>query len=485
MKKFLCLNLLFASLGGCNDTSGMADEGLVAAQSAALSIAAEPAEPAELSVEMLRPGKSYSFTKLAAFGETTPSGGQLSSYFFPHALNDQGDVLFESASTSKVSVFRMPLGQPTEQFGGVGTPAPGGGLFGETNMGFGTAMNHSGDAVFKFLLDAEAKDSVPIGRHAGVFRADAGKSPITIMRPGTTLAPNGKPFLGTHMYSGINRHRDIVFAGIIETTKGIKAPPEPDQGLGTGVFKADVYGNISNIVSPGDPAPNKGVFDFAQNPYINDQGDVAFGAHITGETCNTFGQKQADHLFCAESVYLYRKRTGRIISIAHQGEAAPGGGSYFLAYGGVLNNLGDVVFIGDFTTPPAVLEKAGVFLWSHGSTIAVARPGDTMPGGGKLVSASGFVQGYSLNDRGEVFFFATLDTDKDKDGQNDNGVFVWRDGKIQLIVRSGSVLPGIGTASLISDGYGYGSAVSNNHGEVLMSITTTAGNHYLIKASPR
>ena len=219
--------------------------------------------------------------------------------------------------------------------GSPGKPAPGGGLYGESIPGFGNALNQHGDAVFEYLVDATAADSVPVRRRQGVFRVDSADTPVPLVRPGVTLAPRSKPFLGS---------------------------------------------------------------------FINDQGDVAFGAHVAGETCNTFGQKQADPIFCAESVYLYRKRTGRIVSIARHGEAAPGGGKYNLAFGGALNSHGDVAFIGDRTLPPASLEKTGSFLWSRGSTVAVARPGDTMPGGGRMVTAAIYVQTYSLNDRGEVFF---------------------------------------------------------------------------------
>lgn len=483
MKKLICVNLLAVSLVGCGGAAGISDEEPVAEQRSPLST---PDAPANVNDALRAPrGRAYSFTNVAAFGERTPSGEQFNSYFFPHSINDQGDLFFESATDSGSSLFRVRSGQPMEQFAAPGKAAPGGGVYGDSIAGFGTGMNKSGTAVFKYLVDADYKDSAPSGRHQGIFRIEPDGSQRALVRPGVTLAPNGRPFIGSHMYSGINRDKDVVFGGMIHTTKGIKAPPEADLPYGSGVFLADASGGISSIVSPGDPAPGRGVFDFAMNPTINDRGDVAFGGHIAGERCTTFGLKQADRIFCAESVYLYRKSSGRILSVAHQDESAPGGGKYNLAFGGVVNSQGDVVFIGDFTPPPGVIEKAGVFLWSRGSVIAVARPGDSMPGGGRMVSASGYVQGYSLNDRGEVFFFARLSTDRDGDGKDDNGVFVWKDGTIRTVLRSGTNLPGMGTVSLISSGLGFGAAVSNNNGEVLTYVTTTAGNGYLVKATPR
>ena len=222
MKRVLCTNLLFASLVGCGDVGETPEEMTIGAQSSFLTA------DDGISTEALRTRREFSFTKVAAFGENTPSGEQFKSYFVPHGLNDQGDTFFQSDTASGAHLFRLRAHQPAEQFAGKGQPAPGGGLYTDGVMSIGTAMNQDGDAVFKYLLDVAETESLPTGRHQGVFRVDAGRRPITLVRPGVTLAPNGQPFLGTHMYSGINRSRDVVFSGIIQTSKGIKAPPEPD-----------------------------------------------------------------------------------------------------------------------------------------------------------------------------------------------------------------------------------------------------------------
>lgn len=473
MERYLLSSLLLTSVASCGETAEPVESETALLQSSD-------------SNELRRARGAYTFTKVAAVGELAPGGSRYDAYFFPHGLSDDGDVFFAAGlSSSQQSFFRMQRGKAAERLGVSGQPAPGGGTYGEGWAGFGSSINQRGDVVFQYLVDATFKDSFPLGLHGGVYRADADGTVRGLMRPLHTPAPNGKPFRGLHMYAAINNRRDIAFAGIIETSHGIKVPPEPDLGLGMGVFLADSRGSISSIVSPGDPAPNKGVFDFAENPSLNDRGDVAFGAHVAGEDCVSLGLKQAERIFCGESVYLYRKASGRIVSIAHQGEPAPGGGTYRLAFGPALNNHGDLVFIGDLTPPPGFFQKNAVFLWSRGSTIAIARPGDPMPGGGHMLSASGFVQGYSLNDRRQVFFFATLDTDEDGDGLDDTGVFVWQDGKTRMVLRSGTHIPGVGTASQLADGCGYGSAVSNQHGEVLTSLATTAGNRYLLRATPR
>jgi hypothetical protein len=141
---------------------------------------------------------------------------------------------------------------------------------------------------------------------------------------------------------------------------------------------------------PGILPPGGGTFDFAQSPWINDPGDIAFGAHVAGEECIDFGIPQTVQIHCAESVYLKGAATGLIESIAHQGSPAPGGGTYRFAFGPVMNNQREIVFIGDLTPPPGFGSALAVFLNSHGTTSAIARPGDPMPGGENFVSASFF-----------------------------------------------------------------------------------------------
>src|SRR5204862_1807163 len=142
-----------------------------------------------------------------------------------------------------------------------------------------------------------------------------------------------------------------------------------------------------------------------------------------------------------------------------------------------VNSRDDVVFIGDLT-PMATDPVYGVFLYSHGRTLSVARPGDAMPGGGHIATA-GFVDGtYGLNDSGDVGFAAALDTDDDGDGAADTGVYIWSNGWLRLVARTGTVIPGLGTveylglAEYIPSPYGTGGML-NNRGQVLFFATLT------------
>jgi hypothetical protein len=212
-----------------------------------------------------------------------------------------------------------------------------------------------------------------------------------------------------------------------------------------GVFASDSHGQIRTVAVPGDPAPGGGVFDFADFPSINDAGDVAFGAHVRGEECLT-GVSQTRSIHCDESLYL-RRASGEILSIVHQGDLAPGGGTFRSILAPVINNRGEILFIGDLTPPPGRRRDLGVFLYTYtgGQVVPIALPGQELPGGGQLVTSAFQPGNWDLNNLGEVAFSAMLDTDTLGFGTNDTGLYVWSDGTLQVIARTGMEFPDLGT----------------------------------------
>jgi hypothetical protein len=243
-------------------------------------------------------------------------------------------------------------------------------------------------------------------------------------------------------------------------------------------------GEISSLVSPGDQAPGGGSFDFVQNPWINDRGDVAFGAHVAGEECVGIG---SGALICGESVYVMKAATGEIRSIAHQGDPAPGGGTYRIAFGPVLNDRREIAFIGDLTPPPNVAQSLGLFLHSGNNTIPIARPGDPLPGGGNLLTAGFYVSTYDLNNRGDVSFTATLDTKTN--GAADTGLYVWSRGSLHLVARTGTVIPGVGTIvglvpPALVGARAYIGGAMNERGQLVFTATVDNGSGVLLVATP-
>ena len=200
-------------------------------------------------------------------------------------------------------------------------------------------------------------------------------------------------------------------------------------------------------MSPGDAAPGGGTFDFASDGSINNRGDVAFQGHVAGEEILPSSSfPPPDFVISAlGSVYVKDGATGKIRSIAHAGDQAPGGGVYRQAISPVLNDSGAIAFLGDLTPAPAANEVTGVYLHRRGVTIAVARPGDEMPGGGRFVT-SAIIGGWQIdvNNAGEVVFNAALDTHANAEIP-DTGLYLFSHGERHLVARTGTVIPGVGT----------------------------------------
>ena len=245
-------------------------------------------------------------------------------------------------------------------------------------------------------------------------------------------------------------------------------------------------------MSPGDPAPGGGTFDFVRTPWINDAGDVAFVGHVARTPCPTYGVPQAVFIYCPENVYVRKAATRRIQAIARLGDPAPGGGAFHNLFAPIINNRGDIAFMQSEITAEGMVFDVAVFLHSGDHTIAVARPGDAMPGGGHLVSAGPVILAYHLNSHGQISFDATLDTDDNADGLADTGLYVWSGGSLRLVARTGTVVPSIGTiAHLMPPSwvsppiFPYSGALNNEEGEVLLQATLADGRGVLLSASPR
>jgi hypothetical protein len=176
----------------------------------------------------------------------------------------------------------------------------------------------------------------------------------------------------------------------------------------------------------------------------DNRGDVAFQGHVAGEEILPSSGFPPPEIVVTTlgSVYVKDGATGKIRSIAHAGDPAPGGGVFRQAISPVVNDSGAIAFLGDLTPPPAADEVTGVYLHRRGVTIAVARPGDEMPGGGRFVTSATII-GWQIdvNNAGEVVFNATLDTDDDLDGSPDTGLYLWSNDKRRLVARTGTEIP--------------------------------------------
>jgi hypothetical protein len=451
---------------------------------------------------------AFRYQLVSTLGERAPAGiGFRINDFEPGGINNRGDVLFGNdlgTSTDPSSfygegIFLRSKGQESVLAHATAS-APGGGTFAFLFLG-PTSLNDQGDAALNFTLsisDNPFEIASPVGVNSGVYRYSHSHRIVSaVVVPDVTPAPGGGKFSGAFFGPSLNNGGDLIFPGIVPTAKGIHLPGEPYVGLGVGVFRADKHDCITHVVSPGDAAPGGGTFDFANSPWVNDEGDVAFAGHVAGEEVNAPPSQPPQALFinALGSVYVKNAATGRILSIAHAGDPAPAGGVFRQAFSPVMNNRGDIVFLGDLTPPPDAGLVTGVFLHSNRRTISIARPGTPMPGGGRLVTASTIAGNQiHINNPGEVVFNAVLDTDVNGDDIPDTGLYEWSNGALRLVARTGTVVPRVGTISnlvmgaiVVPPAPGFvpnSGAVSNDKGQVLFGATLSDGRGVLLVATP-
>ncbi len=460
-----------------------------------------------LRLELLEDRTLLTYQVLGTLGTTVslPTGTAYRiNDFEPDALNNQGTIVYgddlgtanDPSTFFGEGVFLRSHGQETVVASST-APAPGGGTF---DFGFEGphGLNDQGDAAVAFLLQPQTGDA-PYGVNSGLYRySHTTQTTSAVVIPDVTPAPTGGTFAGVSFGPSLNNKGDVYFAGIIATPNGVHVPGQEYGGLGIGVFAADTKGHITSIVVPGDPAPGGGTFDetgetYATSYWVNGRGDVVFVGHVAGEEAQVPGfPPQSQFLATLGSLYVKSGSTGQITSIAHAGDPAPGGGVFRQALFGGINDRGDVVFTADLTPAPNANQELGVFEYTGGKVISVARPGDAVPGGGHIVTTS-IVGGQThINNGGDIVFNAALDTTHN--GVPDTGLFLWSHGKLSLIARSGTVLPGIGTVDnltftvivtppppIVVPNSG---AINNDRGQVLFGATLEDGRGVMLLYTP-
>jgi hypothetical protein len=427
----------------------------------------------------------YGFSELAALGDPAPGGGSFMNDFEPSAINDSGQVAFTADldPAGDEGVFVADGGQ-ISQLVRAGLPGPSGVTFGPFELGR-LGQNDGGDVALSFFLQP-FDPTLPTGVNGGVFRFSHATSALTGVEIPGTPAPGGGTFAGTYFNLGMNNQGDIVFPGLATGTA--VAPPNTGpnyNGMALGLFEQDKHGTAARLVMPGDPAPGGRIFDDTWNGSINNAGDVAFSGHLLGDSCFPVGVP----FVCGDSLYLRDAATGTITSIAHQGDPAPGGGTFTVAFGGMINNSGQVAFVGALGSTD-LGQPCGVYSYHDAMLSAVARPGDPMPGGGDFVSTTCSAQGWGINNAGDICFGAQLNTVTN--GIPDTGVYCLVNGSLRLVARTGTTIPGVGTVAFLgASSQTIGSnpdfrmgGPTNNRGQVVLSATMTNGTGALLVASP-
>ncbi len=441
------------------------------------------------------------FTPLATLGEPVPGGGGILfvNDFEPCRINARGQIAYGADISSGGEGVFLLGNKRTSILALSGAQAPDGATYGGGFLA-PISINDAGDEVFPFLRE-------PSGPFAGVNAGLYGYAHTTgavtaLVLPGDPIPGAEDQFAGIYYGTVINNCGQVAFNGIVPANIG---PGAELFGLGAGMFVRDNSGRLSKVMRPGDPAPGGDIFDLGRNVYLNDAGDVIFEAHLVADPLIRLGPPQWSPFGVAATAIARKTGDGQMRLLVRRGDPAPGGGVFLTTWGPVMNNAGQFLFVaavqvsaqmgvltdyqGNLFPDPngvGVPSSYGIFFYSQGTVVAIARPGDPMPGGGTLYVTGGGPMEYGINNAGVVSFTASLDNGAA------TGLYTWSDGVLSLVAKTGTEIPGIGTVKWLQNPQGWGGifpysgAAINERGQIVFQITTVGDERgTMLLATPR
>lgn len=288
-----------------------------------------------------------SIVSLVRSGDTAPGGGTLTPLVGSHTTNDNGAIAysaFVSDSTATQGIFRSD-GLETIAIARDDINAPTGGSF---TLLANPVINDRGQVAFYSNLTGGTADF-------GIFRGEG--QDLTPIFVTNQIAPGG----GTFSDFGdpvINSH------GQIATTVSLT-------NSDIGIFVGDGTDTVA-IALQGQPAPKGGNYkgQFIIPTRLNDQGEVAFDARLTGGT---------------SSSGIFRGDGKRTTPIAIAGTNAPGTTGTFASFRDFqLLNDGRVAFIATLTPGVGGVDasnNAGIWIGTSDEDLQlVVRTGDIIEG---------------------------------------------------------------------------------------------------------
>ncbi len=189
-------------------------------------------------------------------------------------------------------------------------------------------------------------------------------------------------------------------------------------------------GTTQVVVQTGDAAPdaNGSFFRFADPPALNDAGQAAFLANLTG----TSGGGSDD-------IGIFRGDGTTLVQIAREGDAAPDANGSFLNFTfPVLNNAGQATFVGFLTgSRVGISDSSGIFRGDGTTLVQIVRKGEAAPDANGSFSSLVIP---AFNDAGQAAFLSFL-TRTSGGNSDDRGIFRGDGTTLVQIVREGDAAP--------------------------------------------
>jgi hypothetical protein len=292
---------------------------------------------------------------LSRDGDPAPGGGTLTPKGGSRAVNDRGVIAYSAdvnGATATLAIVRTD-GTQSVAIARDDIAPPTGGRF--TAL-FTPVMNDRGQVAFKSEMTAGAADN-------GIFRGEGGElTPMfvenQIVPGGATVQDFGGPL--------INRHGQVAALVLLKNSAIVQ-----------GIFVGDGTDTVA-IALEGQTAPEGGSYKdpssrrqtFGSPIRLNDRGEVAFHANLTGGT---------------SAGGIFRGAGERTTTIALQGAIAPGTTGIFESFGDtLLGNDGRVAFIAMLAPGAGGVDSSnnlGIWIGTSDEDLQlVVRTGDVIAG---------------------------------------------------------------------------------------------------------
>lgn len=303
-----------------------------------------------------------------------------------------------------------------------GMPAPG------TASYFGNqlrepVLNDLGQVAFQSnLLGATTDNSIWIaGGNLLVPIARTGDDPPPLTDDNDEFLSFDDPLLNN---AGHTAFRAIIQGDGVVPVQGVN-----DRGIWTKTAADLTLIPRAGELAPGVPLASNTLFTEFSPPVLNDAGEIAFRATLSGDDVN------ADN---RNGIWAQRLGVGLRL-VAREGAIAPGTNQPFAQMGlPAFNVLGRTAFA-------ARLLGGGSGIWKEGlgGLQLVARNGDTIRDNGQTLAFAGFSQPL-LTNLNRVAFSATLAGPSVVAGTNDEAIFIERRAGLMMVARTGDLAPDAG-----------------------------------------
>ncbi len=330
-----------------------------------------------------------------------------------------------------ISCAAPASGQETQVVARTGDPAPdGNGDFAsfindpvdpDSTQAFGPTLNDAGQVSFPGFLENTDDGG---DDNSGLYLYD-GSQIVQIAREGATPPDGDGKFnrFNTNFIATLNNSGTVAFnSALTDSMSG--------EFFEWGVY-AFRHGTLTQVLRQGDQAPDgESTLDAVFTPALNEQDGIAFTCEFVDD--NPLGVR---------GMIRGNLDSGDLSVVAREDDSPPDGDGYFnLMSGGDLNDAGQMVF--SVQIDSSTFDDEGIFrVEPDGALTRIVRKGDPSPDSDEAFSTLFSGSYNAINGHGQVAFASTMTDSGGQLPDSSAGVFLYDDGELVPIARTGRAGP--------------------------------------------